>query len=116
MTHTRPFLLLAGVLAVLAAAATPARAADLPPDLALVPTEAAGFVHVRFGDALRGEHLKELRDLIRRAGPRALETLSKRFTPDPMSLDRVTMYAFVPGDGSPPQPVVIFRMSKPFDP
>src|SRR5437764_1120651 len=43
MTHTRPLSLLAGIFAVLAAA-TPARAADLPPDLPLVPADAAGFV------------------------------------------------------------------------
>src|SRR5438270_10337808 len=103
MTHPRPLSLLAGVLAVLAAAA-PARAADLPPDLALVPADAAGFVHVRFGDALRSEHLKEFRDLIHRAGPKALETLSKRFTPDPMSFDRLTAYVLTPAPGGRPEP------------
>jgi hypothetical protein len=99
-------------------AASRATAADVPPDLAAVPADAAGFLHFRFGDAWRSEHFKEFRDLIVRAGPKAVEAISKRFTPDPLTFDRLTVGLLMPaGDGPPePQPVIIFRMSKPFDP
>ena len=60
-------------------------AADLPPDLALVPADAAGFIHVRLGDAVRSEHLKEFRELphvsdafhLRQSHPRTVD----RFLP-----------------------------------
>src|SRR5581483_12465092 len=61
-------------VAVVAALAAPgARAQQPPPDLALVPADAAGFVHVRIGDAVRSDQLQEFRDLVRKAGPQALE-------------------------------------------
>jgi prepilin-type processing-associated H-X9-DG protein len=99
-------------------AAPGATAADLPPDLAVVPADAAVFLHFRFGDAWRSEHMKDFRELIMRAGPKAVEAISKRFTPDPMSFDRLTVCLLPPAaDGPPePQPILIFRMSKPFDP
>jgi len=102
---------------VLVLAAPPATAADLPPDLAAVPADAAGFLHFRFGDAWRSEHMKDFRELILRAGPKAVEAISKRFTPDPLTFDRLTVCLLPPAtDGPPePQPVIIFRMSKPFD-
>src|SRR4051812_33823719 len=105
------------VFCALVLAAPRATTADLPPDLAVVPADAAAFVHFRFGDVWRGEHFKDFRDLIQRAGPKAVETISKRFTPDPLTLDRLTVCLLPPtGNGPPePQPVVIFRMSKPFD-
>ncbi len=90
---------------------------QLPPDLALVPADAIAFVHVRVGDALRSEQFNEFRELIRKAGPEALETFSRRFTPDPATLDRVTGYVLAPAPGGgEPTPVVVFRFSKPFDP
>jgi Protein of unknown function (DUF1559) len=109
---TRNLVLTAALLAVPPAAAQP-----LPPDLALVPADAAGFVHVRIGDAIRSEQLKEIRDLVRKAGPRALETFSNRFTPDPTTIDRVTAYFLARGPGDrEPAGVFVFRFSKPFDP
>src|SRR6516162_2161367 len=79
---------------VLAAPCT--AAADLPPDLALVPADAAGFLHLRFGDAWRSEYFKDFRDLIVRAGPKAVDAISKRFTPDPMTFDRLTVCLLMP--------------------
>jgi hypothetical protein len=86
--------------------------------LALVPADAAGFLHLRFGDAWRSEYFKDFRDLIVRAGPKAVDAISKRFTPDPMTFDRLTVCLLMPAGNEPPepQPVLIFRMSKPFDP
>jgi hypothetical protein len=104
-------------LVVTALSAPAARSQQPPADLALVPADAAGFVHVRFGDAARSDQLKEFRDLIRKAGPQALETYSKRFTPDPATFDRLTAYFLPPAAGErEPTPVIIVRFSKPFDP
>jgi hypothetical protein len=110
-------LRLLAALAAAALAVSAARSQQPPPDLALVPADAAGFLHVRVGDVVRGEHWKEFRDLIRKAGPQALETFSHRFTPDPLTLDRVTVYFLAPAaEDREPTPVVVFRFSKPFDP
>jgi hypothetical protein len=92
-------------------------AAELPSDLANVPPNAAGFVHIRVGDIYKSDHLKDLRAAIEKAGPEALKTFSARFAPDPTTLDRVTIYAVLPSGEGPPRPIpsIIFRMSKPFD-
>lgn len=114
MSPARLFMLFFCVIML----ATPrATAADMPPDLAAVPADAAGFVHFRFGDAWRSEHMKEFRELILRAGPRAVAAISIRFTPDPLTFDRLTVCLLPPASGGPPepQPVIILRMSRPFD-
>ena len=73
-------LRLAAVTLVVASwAASRGAAADLP-DLALVPADAAGFVHVRVGDALRSDHLKDFRELINRAGPQAIAAYQQKIT------------------------------------
>src|SRR5262249_35134529 len=95
-----------------------ATASDLPPDLNAVPADAAGFVHIRVGDALRGDHLKNFREMVHHAGPKALDAFSKRFTPDPVTFDRLTVYLLPPANDVALEmgPIIIFRVSKPFDP
>src|SRR5205085_12441261 len=99
--------------------ANAAAAADLPADLAQVPPDAAAFIHVRVGDIYKSEQLKDLRDVVAKAGPEALKALSERFVPDPTTLERVTLFAIMPAgdEGGPPMPIpsVVFHMSKRFD-
>lgn len=110
--------MLVAVSTVLAFAVA-ASAAELPPDLALVPANAAGFVHIRVAELAKHDDMKELRAFVAKAGPDALKTFSERFAPDPLSLERVTMFLVMPpADGNrPPMPIpsIVFRMAKPFD-
>src|SRR5262249_1213785 len=72
----------------------------------------------RVGDALRGDHLKNFREMVHHAGPKALDAFSKRFTPDPLTFDRLTVYLLPPANDVALEmgPIIIFRVSKPFDP
>lgn len=94
------------------AAASPALAADLPPDLALVPGDAAAFVHVRAADLWRSPAFAHVRAPIEAAGPRLVAAYDKRFTPAPSTLERVT--AILPAGGRV-APVVVLHVAKPFD-
>ena len=104
------------ILALLCAAAN-ARAADLPPDLALVPEGSYGFAHVRLAEIASKPLFGYYRDSLAGAGPKALAAFDSQFAPAPSTTDRVTLAA-VPADGpgSPPMPLVIVRFTKKFDP
>jgi hypothetical protein len=89
--------------------------AKLPPDIALIPADAAGFVHVRVADLARSEHYRELRQLLSKAGADALKSFNDRFVPTPASLDRVTVFFIAPGEGRrEPEVVGIVTTSAPF--
>src|SRR5262245_41565598 len=78
---------LAAVLLVLRPGAEPASAAADP---ALVPADAAGFVHLRLADIWKNEMFAELRKTFDKAGPKALAALNAQFVPAPSTLDRAT--------------------------
>src|SRR5262249_19559353 len=82
-------------------------------DLALVPADAVGFVHVRLADLWKNEVMDAFRKTWEKAGPKALETLDKQFVPAPSTISRGT--AFVLLDGKKPVPVGILTFSKAFD-
>jgi hypothetical protein len=103
-------------LLALALAALPAAAADPPPELALVPADAAGVVHVRVADVWKNPALAEYREIIRRAGDKALAALDEQFVPAPSTIDRVTAFALPLAPGADPRVVVVARFSRPFDP
>ena len=63
-------------------------------ELALVPTDAAGFIHIRARDFWKSELLTDLRSLVDKAGAGALAKLDEGFAPAPSSLDRVTLVFF----------------------
>src|SRR5262245_822885 len=88
--------------------ALPLRAQDssLPPDLAAVPPGALGFLHVRAADLWKLDALKELRDMIKKAGPNALKAFDDRFVPAPSTIDRITVFALMPGEQLPHEPFV----------
>jgi hypothetical protein len=86
-------------------------------DLALIPGDAMGFAHVRVAEVWKSDHLKSVRKLVEKAGPSALETLDKDFTPAPSTLERVTTVALPLAalDMAELRTVTILAFSKPFD-
>src|SRR5262245_5205603 len=72
---------------------SPAGEPALPPDLAFVPADGAGFIHVRLADVWKSEHFKEWRETLLKAGDDALAAFDKRFVPAPSSIDRLTVFA-----------------------
>lgn len=60
-------------------------------ELAMVPPDSIGFVHIRARDIWKSEDLSELRKVLDKAGPDALKLLQEGFIPDPTTLDRATL-------------------------
>ncbi len=108
------FCLAAGLLTALGNAA---RAADLPPDLALVPANSVGFIHVRVAEIYRSDSFRDLREVLNKAGADVLRTFNARFAPAPDTIERVTAFVLMPrGDGPrAPEPVIVVHTSQPFD-
>lgn len=100
-----------------------AESRPLPADLALVPTDAAGFAHIRAADLWKRDDLKPYRDIFERAGPKSIGLLDEHFAPQPSTTDRVTLVllpekkkAF--GRRSPFEPfdpTLILHFNRPFD-
>src|SRR5262245_30267782 len=115
-THFRwlSFALLLGVAPILAR--LPAGDAPLPADLALVPADCLGFVHVRLADVWKSELFKEWRQTLLKAGDEALAAFDKRFVPMPSSIDRITV-ALTRNNNFQQEPdvIVILATSKPID-
>ncbi len=65
--------------------------AALTTDLALVPGNAAGFVHVEVAKVWKTDAMAEMRKIVERAGPKALAALDADYKPKPSTLDRVTL-------------------------
>ena len=65
--------------------------AALTSDLALVPGNAAAFVHVEVAKVWKNDALKPMRKLLEKAGPKAFLALETNYKPAPSSLDRVTV-------------------------
>jgi hypothetical protein len=112
--------LFATALAVAGAVAlfTPGAAAQTAagsPELAYVPADAAGFVHVRAADVWKSEGFTEFRKTWERAGAKALAELDRQFTPAPSSLARLTGFVVMSPEKGP-QPFGLVAFSAPFDP
>jgi hypothetical protein len=99
------------------AAAPPARAAELPPDLQAVPADALGFVHVRAADVWKSEALKDLRETVLKAGAEALQGFDKRFVPHPSTIERLTLVVIPRDENLDREPafVAILATNKPVD-
>src|SRR5262245_35298545 len=119
-------MLRAGALAMLPAlaitatifnpAARPvAAAADPAPDadLALVPTDAVGFVHVRAAELWKNEMFAGFRQMFEKAGPKALAALDAQFVPKVSTFERATGFLLL--DGQRPLPYIVLRFTAPFD-
>jgi len=117
MTRTSSRWLLVCGLA-LCPLALPAGERALPRDLAFVPPDALGFLHVRVADVWKSEHFKEWRATVLKAGEKALAAFDARFFPTPSSLERVTVFFTTPKEGHEPGPehtFVVVATSKPVD-
>ena len=98
-------------------AVVPAARAEAPVGAAYVPADAALVVQVRLADLWKSDSLKDFRRVVAKAGPKALETLDKRFSPAPSTAESVTAYVIAPaGRSEEPSAVVLFTFSKAFDP
>ena len=102
---------------------TPARAAELPADLDLVPRDAAGFLHVRAADVWKSDTLSDLRHLLKHAGDRNLALFEKRCPVAPDTIDRLTFLMMTPKNLAEPFPdvdpeavscLVVVRTTKPY--
>ncbi|MBX9625368.1 MAG: DUF1559 domain-containing protein, partial [Gemmataceae bacterium] len=98
------------------ASARPPAPADDAADLALVPADAAGFVHVRFADLWKNDLFAGLKKTWDRAGAKALAALDRQFVPAPSTLERATVFVLLDPESKQPQPFGIVRFSAPFDP
>ena len=109
--------LLAALAIVLLAAPAAAQAPPVPSDLALVPADALGFVHVRLADVWKHESLKEYRKVFERAGPRAIAALDDQFLPPPTTIERVTAVALpMDPERREPRVVAVLTFNAAFDP
>jgi hypothetical protein len=63
----------------------------LAPALQLVPADALGFSHVRVRDLAASEACTDIRRLLAKAGPDALQLLSQKYVPAPADVESVTM-------------------------
>jgi len=74
-------------------------------ELAMVPPDALGFVHLRARDTWKSEDLADLRKVLDKAGPDALKALDEGFVPAPSTIDRATLVVLeVPNETPPPLP------------
>ena len=95
--------------------ATAAQPTDLPADLALVPADAAGFVHVRLADVWKNEVMDGFRKTWEKAGPKALAALDTQFVPAPSTITRGTAFVLL-DNKKKPAAVGILAFSAAFDP
>ncbi|MBM3982750.1 MAG: DUF1559 domain-containing protein [Planctomycetes bacterium] len=99
-------------------AAPAARAAQPEPlsaDLALVPADAVGFVHVRLADLWKNEIMSGFRKTWEKAGPKALDALDKQFVPAPSTISRASAFVLL-NEKKRPQAVGVLAFSAAFDP
>jgi Protein of unknown function (DUF1559) len=109
---------LALVLASVVVAQPASKPVTLPADLAVVPNDAFAFAHVKLADLWKNDALKDVREILQKAGPKALEAFDKRFSPAPSTIERVTVYLPPPNfegglDGF--NFVFILGVSQPYD-
>jgi|GEM_PF-543679 len=96
-------------------AAAAAQPAELPPDLALIPADAVGFIHIRLADLWKNEVMAGFRKTWEKAGEKALSALDQQFVPAPSTLSRSTAFVLF-DDKKRPKAVGILAFSAPFDP
>ncbi|MSR51171.1 MAG: hypothetical protein CK551_07610 [Planctomycetaceae bacterium] len=88
--------------------------AQQPEDLKLVPGNAVLAVHMDLAKLWQSESMKDMRDLLKKAGPKALIELEKRFVPDPTTVETVTGFVMFPKNpGSPPEFAFLISLKKP---
>lgn len=106
---------LAAIVGLVAPTARAAQPGAPPADIALVPADAVGFVHIRLADLWKNEVMDGFRKTWEKAGPKALATLDKQFVPAPSTISRGTAFVML-DDKKKPQAVGVLAFSAPFDP
>jgi hypothetical protein len=104
--------------ALLVVAASASAQPALPPDLALVPPDGLGFVHVRVADLWGHESLKDVREIVKKSGDKAMAALDQRFAGLPSNVERLTVWSGptrLRGDLSGDY-MFIVRLTRPADP
>ena len=102
-------------LAAVALCCAPARSAD-DSVLALVPKDAAAFVHIRVGDLWKHDSFKSVREFVTKTEPGLLRELEKEMGFLPSDLESVTLiFPELSNTKSPGEPLVAVRFEKPFD-
>jgi Protein of unknown function (DUF1559) len=82
------------------------------PELAAVPNDAFAFAHVKLADLWRNDALREVRAILEKAGPKAIEAFDKRFTPAPSTVERLTVYMPPPNfEAGPPEFDFVFLLA-----
>ena len=85
-----------------------------PEDLKLVPGNAVLAVHMDLAKLWQSESMNDMRELLKKAGPKALIELEKRFVPDPTTVETVTGFVMFPKNpGSPPEFAFLISLKKP---
>lgn len=88
--------------------------AQQPEDLKLVPGNAVLAVHMDLAKLWQSESMNDMRELLKKAGPKALIELEKRFAPDPTTVETVTGFVLFPKNpGSPPEFAFLISLKKP---
>ena len=109
-------------LAVLFGLASPALAqpSKLPPDLALVPETGMAIIHVKVAELWGQESLKDVRDILKKAGDKAIASLdcAIRRLEAPANVERITVWIGPSRSRSTIDSDLLFflRMTKPVDP
>ncbi|QEL20091.1 DUF1559 family PulG-like putative transporter [Limnoglobus roseus] len=114
---------MSGLFAFLPSRPMIADSRPLPSDLALVPSDAVGFLHIRAADLWNHPDLKPWRGVFEGAGQRSVGLLDLHFAPKPSTTDRVTFVLLPPGKGKPQRrsdfdpfnPTLILHFTEPFD-
>ena len=87
-----------------------------PEDLKLVPGNAVLAVHMDLAKLWQSESMNDMRELLKKAGPKALIELEKRFIPDPTTVETVTGFVMFPKNpGSPPDFAFLISLKKPVE-
>ena len=97
-------------------AASAAQPAAGDADLALVPTDALAFIHIRAADLWKNEAFAGFRQIFEKAGPKALTALDQQFIPKISTFDRLTAFLLLDPERKEPMPYVVLRFSAPFSP
>src|SRR5436190_1261111 len=65
------------------------------PELAMVPEDAAVFMHMRVADVWKHDALKSIRDTVAAAGPKAFAAWEQQVYPNPGELDTITIFSII---------------------
>ncbi|MFO0803563.1 MAG: DUF1559 domain-containing protein [Gemmataceae bacterium] len=84
-------------------------------DLALVPPDAVGFVHVRLAELWKNDMFAGLRKTFERAGDKVLGAIDAQFAPAPSTLDRATAFVLMDDPAKEPAVFGILAFSRAFD-